>query len=198
MKRKDFRHLLRNQVVRFRLAGYRVTHGTLCAHRYGVAQERQRIFIVGIRSDLGATYAFPTPTHGLECKPVRTIRETIGYLPNWPTGEYCTDPFHWYYLSRNRYRGWDQTSKTVVSKMRHMPLHPVSPKLLRVNTDKWVFEQDKPARRFSYLEAALLQGFSPDVEFPDTAPMASKYKVIGNAVPPPLFQAVASALPNVW
>jgi DNA (cytosine-5)-methyltransferase 1 len=28
--------------------------------------------------------------------------------------------------------------------------------------------------------------------------MRYKYKVIGNAVPPPLFKAVAGALPSVW
>ncbi|MDE0476081.1 MAG: DNA (cytosine-5-)-methyltransferase [Gammaproteobacteria bacterium] len=198
MSRRDFRHLLSNQVTRFRLAGYRVSYKTLDAKWYGVPQERQRIFIVGIRSNLGTTYSFPEPTHGTDRNPVRTIASAIGSLPTWPVGEFCQDPFHWYYLSRNRYRPWGQPSKTIVSKMRHMPLHPTSPLLVRVHTDKWVFEDDSPARRFSYREAALLQGFASDVVFPDTAPMSAKYRVVGNAVPPPLFRAVAASLPNVW
>ena len=158
MSRRDFRHLLNNQVVRFRLAGYRVFHTTLDAKYYGVPQDRERIFIVGIRSDLDANYEFPQPTHGSEDNPYVTIADAIRHLPQWPVGEFCPDPFHWFYLSRNRYRPWSQPSKTIVSKMRHMPLHPASPKLLRVHTDKWVFENDAPARRFSYQEAAFLQG----------------------------------------
>ncbi len=198
MSRRDFRHLLNNQVIRFRLAGYRVSHKTLDAKRYGLPQDRQRIFIVGIRSDLGTMYTFPKPTHGVGAKDIRTIADAIGSLPHWPDDEVCQDPFHWYYLSRNRYRPWDQPSKTIVSKMRHMPLHPASPKLLRIHTDKWIFEDDSPARRFSFREAALLQGFPANVRFPDTAPMSAKYRVVGNAVPPPLFRAVAASLPDVW
>ena len=54
--------------------------------------------------------------------------------------------------------------------------------------------------RFSYREAARLQGFPASLVFPDTAAgsLDMRYKVVGNAVPPPLFEAVARALPNVW
>jgi len=95
-----------------------------------------------------------------------------------------------------------------------MPLHPISPKLLRIHTDKWEFETDAPARRFSYKEAARLQGFMPqytthggDLIFPDTINsgknitynmLRHKFRVIGNAVPPPMFEAVAKALPDIW
>ena len=58
-----------------------------------------------------------------------------------------------------------------------------------------VFE-NKPARRFTYREAAILQGFRKDLTFPETetASLMNKYKVIGNAVPPALFQSVAAKL----
>ncbi|MCY4005891.1 MAG: DNA (cytosine-5-)-methyltransferase [Rhodobacteraceae bacterium] len=198
MRRSDLNHLLQNQVTRFRLAGYRVRWKILNSEEYGVSQQRRRLFIVGLRSDLGMTYAFPDPTHGATGRPFVTIRDSISHLPLWPEGEYNTERFHWYYLSRNRYRDWDSISKTVVAKGRHVPLHPVSPKLLRVHTDKWVFEHAGPARRFSFRECAILQGFSRHVEFPDTASMNEKYKVVGNAVPPPLFEAVVRAIPAVW
>lgn len=199
MRRSDFRHLLNNQLVRFRSAGYRVSHAVLNAEDYGVPQERRRLFIVGIRSDFGVRYHFPEPTHGPERPhPHRTIRDAIGHLPEWPMGEYWQDDFHWYYLSRNRYRGWDQVSKTIVSHPRHMPLHPVSPRLRRIHTDRWEWEKERPARRYSYREAACLQGFGDDMVFPDTVNMRSKYKVVGNAVPPPLFEAVVRALPDIW
>ena len=106
MKKANFLHLLKNQIYRFRFAGYKVVWNTLNAMDFGLAQERLRIFIVGIRSDFGISYEFPKPTYGpLSNNPYRTQREVIGNLPLWPKGEFCEDEFHWYYLSRNRYRG---------------------------------------------------------------------------------------------
>lgn len=201
MQREDFCHLLRNQIIRFRMAGYCVECDRLDARDFGIAQERKRIFIVGIRSDLGVKYQFPQPQYspdGIDKPKYKTIRDEIGDMPEWPEGEFNVEPFHWYYLSRNRYRGWDECSKTIVARDRHMPLHPISPKLIRISTDEWRFETKSPARRFSFREAARLQGFQKSLKFPDTAGLATKYKVIGNAVPPPMFHAVVSALPDIW
>ena len=66
----------------------------------------------------------------------------------------------------------------------------------KVQADEWRFVEDKPARRFSYRESAILQGFKKDLAFPETenASLMNKYKVIGNAVPPALFEAVAKQL----
>ncbi len=218
LRRTTYEHILKDQIATFSAAGkhgYNVVWRELKAHEYGVAQERKRLVIVGIRNDLGVEYQFPAPTHGPDAEqPYITIRAALDGLPEWPTGEYCDDEFHWYYLSRNRRRDWDEISKTIVAHMRHMPLHPVSPALKRINTDKWEFSADAPARRFSYREAARLQGFTSDYLkhkgdfiFPDECVHASgqagnvlryRYKVIGNAVPPPLFKAVAGALPDIW
>lgn len=218
LQRSTYQHILQDQLEKFSAAGahgYNLTWKELKAHDYGVPQERKRVVIVGLRKDLGMQYDFPAPTHGPAAPaPWVTIKEALDGLPDWPIGEYCEDPFHWYYLSRNRRRDWLEVSKTIVAHMRHMPLHPISPKLERLNTDEWRFENNFPARRFSYREAARLQGFTKeylahggDFVFPDEIKHASgqagnlmrfQYKVIGNAVPPPLFKAVATALPNVW
>ncbi len=199
MKRADFDHLLKNQITRFRLAGYKVKWAVLNAAHYGVAQERKRIFIVGIRTDIDLEYEFPVPKFGVSVKkPFITQRDVIGHLPKWPLGEFCTDKFHWYYLSRDRRRNWNEPSKTIVSNMRHIPLYPGSPELIKLGKDKWTFSTDDPARRLSYREAALLQGFDKKFEFPDTVSLEMKYKVIGNAVPPPLFKAVVKAIPDIW
>ena len=199
MRRTDFFHLLQNQIVRFRMAGYLVSHDLLNAVDFGVPQERARIFLVGIRSDLGVRYQFPEPTHTRtgEVK-YKTISQALTGMPHWPIGEFFDDKFHWYYMSRNRRRDWSEPSKTIVSHPRHMPLHPISPRLIRVHTDKWVWSSDAPRRRFSYREAARLQGFDKDFTFPETGTMRDKYEAIGNAVPPPLFQAVANAIPDIW
>ena len=197
MARSDNRHFLNAQLVRFRLAGYRVTWDFINAAEYGLAQERRRIFIVGIRSDFGVKYQFPKPTHGPELKPIKTQREVLKDLKEeWPQGEFCDQDFHWYYLSRDRYRGWDEPSKTILANARHMPLHPMSPQLKKIGTDQWVFEGDpKKARRLSYKEAAALQDLG-GWKFPDTAGLMSKYKVIGNAVPPMIFRQIFEALPE--
>lgn len=200
MRRADFQHLLNNQVTRFRMAGYKVRWKELDAKDYGVPQDRKRIFIVGIRSDLDIEYEFPNPTHGpFGNAEYATIKSAISGLPAWPEGEFWTDDFHWYYMSRNRRRDWMEPSKTIVSHPRHMPLHPDSPKMIRIHTDQWKFEgSGDDARRFSFKEAARIQGFPKKMKFPDTANMREKYRVVGNAVPPPLFKAVASAIPDIW
>jgi DNA (cytosine-5)-methyltransferase 1 len=201
MVRKNFAHLLQDQFRVFSEAGYRIQAQILNAADYGVAQERKRILIVGLRQDLGIDYQFPSPTHGTDSAHAHiTIREALSDLPLWPEGEFYARDFHWYYLSRNRRRDWDELSKTIVANPRHMPLHPVSPVLLKQTQDVWTFATDAPARRFSYREAARLQGFSKTFVFPDTpaGSLDMRYKVVGNAVPPPLFEAVIRALPPVW
>ncbi len=202
MIRSDFKHLLDDQVKKFTEAGYNVKYKILNASEYGVAQERKRIFIVGIGNQFHIEYAFPKPTHGVSdlLKPFRTIRDAISDLPEWPPeNEYYNSDFHWYYLSRNRRRSWDEISKTIVANARHMPLHPVSPPLEKVKADVWQFSENRKARRFSYKEAARLQGFD-NLIFPETEKFSLNMccTVVGNAVPPPLFEAVASALPDIW
>lgn len=200
MFRKNFRHLLEDQFKVFKEAGYDVSAEILNAADFGVAQERKRIFIVGIRNDFGIKYAFPEATHGEgKAHPSETIRDAIGNMPEWPEGEFYDLPFHWYYLSRDRRNAWDQQSRTIVANPRHMPLHPMSPPMVKFEHNVWRFEHDGAARRFSYREAARLQGFG-DLVFPDTktGSLNMRYTVVGNAVPPPLFEAVAKALPNIW
>jgi len=195
MQRANNSQLFNNQLIRFRLAGYKVKYKMLNASDFGLAQSRKRLFIVGVRSDLDFEYSFPPPMYGtnLSNKPV-TLKDAIGHMVLWPEGEYYDYDFHWYYLSRNRYRKWDQQSPTIVSSERHIGLHPVSPILIKKGSDKWRFENDSPARRFSYREAAILQGFDENIIFPETGNRTQRYKVIGNAVPPPLFEEVCRSI----
>ena len=201
MLRSNYEHLLKDQIDTFTRIGYRVKTQILNAADYGVPQLRHRIFIVGIRHDLGVEYTFPQPTHGqLGHHPHITIQEALAGFPDWPDeSEYYKKPFHWYYMSRNRRQDWNEPAKPVVSNARHTLLHPVSPKMEKVGKDEWRFAEDKPARRFSYRECAVLQGFKKDLAFPETenASLMNKYKVIGNAVPPALFKAVAAELMDI-
>jgi len=200
MMRKNFRHLLKDQVDAFTREGYEVRVGVLNASDFGVAQDRKRIFMVGISQGFGVDFRFPIPSHGDGTGQSKlTIRNAIGHLPEWPDGEFYDHGFHWYYLSRNRRRNWDEQSKTIVANPRHMPLHPISPELVKHADDNWRFADERRARRFSYREAASLQGLG-DLTFPETSHKTLNrcYEVVGNAVPPQLFKAIIESIPDIW
>ena len=196
MIRSNNKTLFDNQLTRFRLAGYRVKHKLLDAKNFGLAQTRKRVFLVGVRSDLDFEYEFPVPVYGdsKNLLDFTTLEDVIGDMNPWPEGEFYDKGFHWYYLSRNRRRNWNEQSTTIVSNERHIGLHPISPALKKVGIDEWKFESSKRARRYSYREAAILQGFDKNIIFPDSGSRKQRYKVIGNAVPPPLFEAVCEPL----
>ena len=188
------RDLLRAQLTRYRSAGYRVKWAVLNAKDYGVAQNRRRVFLVGIRSDEQFEYEFPVPTHGPTTRrKYLGQREVLSSFPKWPEGEFNTEPFHWYYLSRRRRYPWAQPSPCIVGHWRHVPLHPMSPPLRRLDTDHWEFEHRGRARRLSYRECAALQGFRRNWRW-NRGTVREKFQMVGNAVPPPLFEAVAGGV----
>ena len=188
-------HLLENQLKRFRLAGFRVNWQVLDAKEYGLAQDRRRLIMVGIRSTEGKRFVFPAATHGRSkgLKPYASLKDVLWDLRDASEGTYNDEPFHWYYLSRNRRRTWGQQATCVVAHWRHVGLHPDSPPLVKLGSDRWTFSRAGRARRFSYLECAALQGFPKPTAF-DVCSVALRFRAIGNAVPPPLFGVVAKAL----
>jgi DNA (cytosine-5)-methyltransferase 1 len=194
----ESRELLENQLCRYRMAGYRVKWAVLNAKDFGVAQNRRRVFLVGTRSDLEFEYSFPEPTHGPgRKKAFVTQRDVLHGLPRWPSGEFNQEPFHWYYLSRKRRLPWGRQSPCIVGHWRHVPLHPLSPPLKRIDTDHWKFRRKGRARRFSYRECALLQGFPRSFKW-KRGNVRERFQMIGNAVPPPLFEAVLGGLDPLW
>lgn len=60
--------------------GYAVSQDTLKAERYGVPQERRRVFFVGTRLK-NVFFNFPEPTHGPGLHPLVTVRDAISDLP---------------------------------------------------------------------------------------------------------------------
>jgi len=57
---------------------YNVVPTLVTAADYGVPQKRERVFIVGFRSDLGVDWSFPRPTHSLDAL----------LCSQWVTGSY--------------------------------------------------------------------------------------------------------------
>lgn len=60
---------------------YKVKYDVLNGVDFGLAQQRERLFIVGNR--IGVDYKFPEKTHGINngLKPIRTVWDEIGDLP---------------------------------------------------------------------------------------------------------------------
>ncbi len=161
----DNRQLLDNQLRRYRLAGYRVKWQVLNAQDHGVAQDRRRVFIVGVRSDLDFEYDF-SETEIWELMQVRnwiTQKDVLNGMPEWPVGEFNEEPFHWYYLSRRRRRDWDETSPCIVGHWRHVPLHPMSPSLKRIHTDKWIFSRKGPGAQICISRVRRVARFSKKI-----------------------------------
>jgi DNA (cytosine-5)-methyltransferase 1 len=66
-------------LAKFEEIGYRVSWRLINAWDYGVAQKRERVFIVGIREDLGFTFEFPEPPP--EDYRTKVLLDVIGDLP---------------------------------------------------------------------------------------------------------------------
>jgi len=67
-------------IEKFNEIGYTVSWKLINAWDYGVAQKRERVFIVGIRKDLGFTYEFPAPDPA--DYRTKVLRDVIGDLPD--------------------------------------------------------------------------------------------------------------------
>lgn len=110
-----FDHLLRLQVERTsgrqkgRKLTYNVVPTLVNAADYGVPQKRERVFIVGFRSDLGVDWSFPRPTHSYD----RLLRD------QWVTGEY------WERHGVPR-RGRPTMPATLESRVRRIAASPLS------------------------------------------------------------------------
>lgn len=214
----------KEQIAEFESQGYQVESQLLNACDYGVPQQRKRLFIVGVRSDLGFKYDFPKPTHGKANKenphlmPYTSHGEVIKDLPIWPEGEFYERPhdpdghMSWYYMSRNRKKKWDEPSFTIVANWRHITLHPASPtmKLTWSNLadgfkQRWDFteeyEHTKTDKSRPILKTPRRLSWrecariqSFSREFEPVGNVESKFTQIGNAVPPLLAYSVINHL----
>ena len=182
--------------------GYVVSYMLMDSRYYGVPQERKRVIIVGYHKKLGKKFKFPKGKGKW-----KTIKESIGNLPEAkpaseknksnglmkiPNHEYMNGNFSTIYMSRNRVRGWNDQSFTIQAGGRHAPIHPKAPKMLFIRKDKRIFAPGKEDlyRRLSVRECARIQTF-PDnfIFYYDN--VADGYKMIGNAVPIRLAEAIA-------
>jgi len=183
----------KRQLEGFRRHGYRVQHQLLNATHYGVAQERRRIFIVGVRKDVeDFDYEFPVPTHGPGTDaPFVVLRDVIAQFAKRPDDEVCRKVFHGHYLTRPRKRSWGEPSYTIVAHAGHVPLHPGGSLMKRLGKDCYAL-QGRLNRRLSWRECAAIQALPDHIQI--DGGLFAKYRVVGNAVPPPFGRALIASV----
>ncbi|MHC5530546.1 DNA cytosine methyltransferase [Priestia megaterium] len=183
----------------FKSQGYEVTYHLVNAKDYGVPQDRERVFIIGVRIDIANEYKFkyelPHPTHGDGLdrqKPYVTLKDAIGHLKPTEIGEVYESSFSSRFLSRNRKRRWDEVSFTIQASGRHAPLHPSGEPMVKLGKDEWILPETSEHRRLSAVEVALIQTFPANYVWKGS--LGTIYKQVGNAVPCLLAKAVAQPL----
>lgn len=183
----------------FSKEGYLVEAKLLNASDYDVPQDRHRVFIIGYKKTNKIPVSFPAPLK----KRKKTLLDAIGYLANIPVGSdevlnHDLTPDQTYssiYMSRNRVRGWDEQSFTILAMDRHVPIHPSAPKMKKIGKDKMAFDESYEYRRFTIRECAEIQTFPKNFDF-IYSNFRHGYKMIGNAVPVKMAYHVAKNILN--
>lgn len=185
--------VLSQMIEDFKAANYDVSAHLVNARDYGVAQNRERVFIIGVRKDIEDKYDFkyqlPKKTHGTLEVPYLTLRDVIGDLPKEAEDVYDAT-YSSMYMSRNRKKNWNDQSFTIQASGRQAPQHPGGEPMEHIGKDLWTFRGDFN-RRLSVKECARIQSFPDWFEFSDGNKITAsnnhrlneKYKQIGNAVP---------------
>lgn len=163
----------------FNNAGYKVEVHKVNMADYGVPQNRERVFFIGQRVDLGKTmlFRFPQPTHskdGIKLPKHISIQKAIGSLPE--PGDTTKDPNN--YGSNYKFVPRDFTAHRVTD-----PNKPSPTILARGNGKGGVcaIPHYNGTRRLSIRESATVQTFPQNFVF--IGNMGSCYRQIGNAVP---------------
>ena len=192
----------------FKEVGYSVTYKVLNSLDYGVAQKRQRIFIIGIRNDIrekiGVDYTFPKPY-----KKKLVLKDILQDVPPSPCAKYnekkkevlkyvkpggcwrdLPDDIAREYMKSTYFMGggrtgiarrlsWEEAGLTVLCT-------PAQKQTERCHPDE--------LRPFSVRENARIQSFPDDWAFEGS--ISEQYKQVGNAVPVNMAKEVGLSIIN--
>ena len=163
---------------------YRVQYRLLNAADYGIPQVRERVFIIGIRSDLGVTWTWPAPI----CPTKESRMSIASALRDVPDPRAKDNPFpdHVFIDGARVYPGHTGSDVNLPSKTVKAGAHgvPGGENMLRFN--------DGTVRYMTIYEAKLLQTFPSD--FVITGSWGEALRQIGNAVPVQLAEMIGRRL----
>lgn len=175
----------------FESAGYRVRYEVLNAADFGVPQRRERVIIIGVRSDVDTSISHPQPTHGekthLFRKPWVSVGEALRDIP---------EPEQEHDLLNHTYSKFKLKFNGYLGNRKIDPFKP-APTVTARGDEKGgvvVLHHANNHRRMSVRELAIIQSFPLDFVF--VGMNSSAYRQIGNAVPPMLAYAVAAQFPE--
>ena len=186
-KQKAF-HVILNE---FASCGYKIYYKLIKCPEYGLPQNRERVFIVGIRKDIKKEFRFPKPIFGLmNCK------DAIDDL--WNLKDYSVVPNH-DQMSLARFKppsrvgnqGNYQLKAEKPSYVMRAEHHMHIQAHYRVKNG-YDPKDRRYWRRLTVREAARLQSFPDNFIFEGSKFWT--YKQIGNAVPPMISWYLARAL----
>lgn len=172
----------------FGSAGYHVDWALLNAADFGVPQKRERVFIVGFRSEAAAKrFAFPGPTTPERNVPLGAVLMHPDEVP--PTAYFSERALHG--LRRTRLR--DEMTKGRVQDASR-PSNTVGAHLAKVslNSTDPVVETNGRIRMFTPREVARIQSFPEGFKL--SGIRTRDYRALGNAVPPVLMWHVMAAV----
>jgi DNA (cytosine-5)-methyltransferase 1 len=196
--------------------GYKFVHGVLDAAEYGAPQSRRRLIIIGLREGVpslpNATHSRQQPTlFNQEPKTQTTFWEATSdlngkdiqangfsdrrykYMELVPPGGY------WRHLPEEiaveAMGGAYNSGGGRMGYMRRLPWDDVSPTVVTSPNQKSTMLCHPEANRpISVEEYRRIQGFPDDWDLPGST--STKYKLIGNAVPVHLSNAIAKHVLN--
>ncbi len=165
-------------VADFQSAGYQTMVKLVNMADYGVPQTRQRVLIIGQRTDLGDSmlFKFPEPTNSKNGDLPKwvSIKEAIDHFPDPDTENDI--PNHVYSAYKVEYRNFTGHRQTDADKP--------SPTILARGNGKGgvcAIPHYNGKRRLTIRESASVQTFPEDFVFEGS--MNACYRQIGNAVP---------------
>ena len=179
-------------IEEFEKCGYTVSWSPLNAADYGVPQRRERVFIVGIRKNIGKKFYPPESTHSRkgDLSTGKWVPLKTAIFPHKKVPQK-------YFFSRKAHLGLEKANPKM-NKGRKQDIervcNTVGAHLAKVslNSTDPVLKVDGRFRRFIPREVAKIQSF-PDT-FKLVGPDTAQYRALGNAIPPVLMWHVAKKL----
>ena len=176
----------------FEDAGYKLSYEIINAANFGVPQKRERVFIVGIRSDIDKKFVFPKGSYSnenwvpLSSVIVKLDLEEEKYYFSKRAVEGMKN------AKNNMKRGLAQDLNgpclTITSHLAKVSLNSRDPVLL-------VDPKNERYRRFTPREAARIQSFPDSFNF--IGSQSDSYRQIGNAIPPVVFWHISKAVSDL-